>query len=108
MLKGAGKEAMAEGRCGWIPISTREFGNLGFLLQALGAQRCPHRVVATAVPGWLKQGTAWCLFWLHSPCALDVCPLGSVSSTTLKSPRDFSGVNSMPVGSRKGFRLNAP
>lgn len=29
--------------------------------------------------------------WIHSPHALDVCPLGSVSTTTLKSPRDFLG-----------------
>lgn len=33
-------------------ISTSRFRNLGFLLQALGTQKCLHRVVATVVPGW--------------------------------------------------------
>lgn len=62
------------------------------------------RLPARARPG--KQGTAWFLFWLHSPCAR-VCPLGSVSSTTLKSPRDHLGATlcQRPAG---GFRLNTP
>lgn len=44
--------------------------------------------------------------WLRSP-ALDVCLLGSVSATTLRSPQGFSRVNSLPVGSKKCFKLNA-
>lgn len=45
--------------------------------------------------------------WLHSPCALGVCRLGSVSSTTLKSPRDYLG-STLCQRAAGGFRLNTP
>lgn len=89
MLKRAGKEAMAEGRYGWIPISTSEYGNLGFLLQALGAQKCPHRVVAAAVPGWLKQGTAWLLFLAALSLCSGCLPAGLCQLHHPEEPQGF-------------------
>ena len=106
LLRQAGKEAMGQGdELGGCHISTNR--NPGFLLKALETEKWPHGAGAAAVPGWPKQGTAGSCPWLRSP-ALDVCLLGSVGSTTLKSLQGFSGVNSLPVGSRKCFIPKVP
>lgn len=45
-------------------------------------------LLSQAGPHSGQHGSCSCLY---SPCALDVCPLGSVSSSTLKRPRNFLG-----------------
>lgn len=57
VLRQAGKEGMGPGDdVGRCHISTNSFRNLGFLLKALEAEKCPHGVEAAAMPGWPKQG----------------------------------------------------
>lgn len=70
LLRQAGKEAVGQGDdVGGCHISTNSFKNLGFLLEALETEKCPHRAGAAAVPGWLKQETAWVLFLAAFSCS---------------------------------------
>lgn len=92
---------------GGCHTSPGRFRSLVFLLQALRAEKCSLRVVAAPMPGWARTGDSvdlvlGCISLCSGCLPAELCRLHYP-----EEPQGFSGVNSMPVGSRKCLTLNA-